>query len=622
MPGLNLSICLNRKEISDINPSKQLIDRLIYDKSYKSQTLFSANGINLLFNGYAEYPRYVFEQGQIKLFIDGALYGITEEQFSKNALVALQEIVDSNGSKVTALQNLVIGTDGEFTVYYFDSGRGVVIIFNDALGRIPYYWRADKDRFLLGRSLKYITGLSPKVEIDVNGLMEYFLFSAPLGERTFFKDISRLLPATMFIIDLHSGRLVRKILHSYNLDERHEDKPLQYYVQSMYELFLEGLKNRVARFPQSKSIVAMSGGLDSRAVLTGLLKLGVDVQGITFRDHYNALRRDWPVVEKLVKTLDVKHKFYDVPPNNLELLEKLIIGKDGMGVMGLMGSVLYWMEMIEADFGKNIVYYTGDEGNYIAAPRFGQATIKSTPQLIHEIISHNSLSVFSLEKTAAIFRRSAEDVMDYLCAYFDSYAEKNPIHKIDRFFIFERSFKFTMENQDRIRLYFWPMAPHYGINYARFAFKIDNRYLAGWKVYAGMLKLLNPEAAKIRYANFGIPLDSPLMPLYLPLRSLATSNETIRRNLIGFLRLLKNPAGVNKKFDELKANDDLRKYYRRVLEINPEFSDLSDVIDMSYLTKLVQNDNYIYRLYLITNIVKYLSTVENRVRPDKLKIAV
>ncbi len=609
MPGMNLAVNLKLNENNNLTVPQSIILRLTFDQSYIFENLYTDDGISLTFSGYNEYPRFSYDDGQNKIFIDGTPYGTSYGEFVKDIISSVQEIIDSNGAKTDRLKGVVLSTDGEFTVYYINKSHGMALVFNDALGRLPYYFQASNNMLLLSRSLKFITGMMSQVEIDKNGLMEYFLFSAPLGEKTFLKGVSRLLPTSLILVNLRSGTIRRQILYNYNLDERHENDSLDYYVQSMHDLFMTGIRNRVARFPERKSILAMSGGLDSRAVLMGLLNCGVQVQGITFRDHYNALRRDWPVVEKLIKEFNLQHRFYDVPPDSLEMLEKLIIGKDGMGVMGLMGSVLYWMETIDKDFGKSVLYYTGDEGNYIAAPRYGEKTIKSTPQLVREIISHNSLSAFSIESTAKIFGRSPGSVMDYLCAFFDSYIEKNPIHRIDRFFIFERSFKFTMENQDRIRLYFWPMAPHYSIDYARFAFKIPNRYLAGWKVYAGMLKTLNPKSIRLKYANFGIPLDSPLMPIYLPLRSLATSNETIRRNLIGFLRLIRNPIGITRKIDEFEAVGQLRNYYNTIIGKN---EDLGAILDLSQVTEIVKNESYIYRLYLITNILKYISTIENR----------
>jgi hypothetical protein len=173
-----------------------------------------------------------------------------------------------------------------------------------------------------------------------------------------------------------------------------------------------------------------------------------------------------------------------------------------------------------------------------------------------------------------------------------------------------------MEGQDRIRLFFWPLAPHYSIDYARFAFKIPNKQLANWKVYIGMLKALNPESVKIKYANFGIPLDSPLLPIYLPLRAIATSNDTFRRNLIGFLRFVRRPSSVGKKIAEQKGVTDLKSYYRNLIASDKT---IQSYVDVDYLSKLMANEKYIYKMYLVTNFLKYLGSIQNKNMPHKIK---
>jgi hypothetical protein len=296
-------------------------------------------------------------------------------------------------------------------------------------------------------------------------------------------------------------------------------------------------------------------------------------------------------------------------------MEKLIFGKDGLSVMSLMGSVLSSLEIVVQNYGKNIVFYTGDEGNYIAAPRSNGKEIGSVPELLQNILLHNSLSTFNIENTARIFGKTTKEFTDYLLSYFGSYPEKSNIHKYDRFFIFERSFKFTMEGQDRIRLYFWPLAPHYSIDYARFAFKIPNKSLANWKVYIGMLKLLNPDSLKIKYANFGLPLDSPLLPIYLPLRALATSNETFRRNLISILRIMRRPSSVGKKIAEQKGVSELKYYYNNIIA---DDKSIQGYIDVKYLSNLIADEKYIYKMYLVVNLLKYLGSVQNKHVPSNI----
>jgi len=608
MPGINAIAIFKNGRHATIDIAN-LAKQIAYDESYKHDVLFEDDGLNIIFSGYEEYPRSKSEIGENVFIIDGAIYNRKLDEVFKKLGELLTPIVAGVKPDSKKLADFVLSTDGEYTIYMVNRKSSTMIMLNDGLGRLPYYHYADDKRFIVGRAYKFIVNNIPQIQPDKNGLLEYFLFSVPLGERTFFKGISRLMPASLLVVNYKTGQYQNHSLYSYNLDERHEDKPPEYYVQNMHDLFLEGVRNRAEYFKDRKTILAMSGGLDSRAVLMALIKCGVDVQGITFRDYYNALARDLPVVKTIVEKYHVKHRLLNLPENDFKHMEKLIIGKDGMALMGLMGTVLNSMEMIEKEYGKNIVYYTGDEGNYIAAPRVGGKPIKSTPQLLDEIMKRNSLSVFAIEEVAGIFGMTAQEIRDYLCGYFESYPESENIHKVDRFFIFERSFKFTMENQDRIRLFYWPLAPHYSIEYARFAFKIKNKYLAGWKIYVGLLKALDPGSVKIKYANFGLSLDSPLLPIYLPMRALATRNETIRRNLITTLRLIRRPSFIGKKVTEQKGVAELKDLVRETMVTD---NSLRDIFDIGHLGNLVDKEKFMYRMYLINNIVKYLSSVKNK----------
>jgi hypothetical protein len=131
-----------------------------------------------------------------------------------------------------------------------------------------------------------------------------------------------------------------------------------------------------------------------------------------------------------------------------------------------------------------------------------------------------------------------------------------------------------------------------------------------------MLKALNPESVKIKYANFGIPLDSPFLPAYLPLRALATSNETFRRNLIGFLRLVRRPTSVGKKIAEQKGVTDLKSYYQNLITTDKT---IQSYVDVDYLSRLVADEKYIYKMYLVTNLLKYLGSIKDKDVPYKIK---
>jgi len=267
------------------------------------------------------------------------------------------------------------------------------------------------------------------------------------------------------------------------------------------------------------------------------------------------------------------------------------------------------MEIAEREFGRDSVYYVGDEGNYTTAPRYVGRPIKTIPDFINIIFAKNSLSAYPIDEVAGLFSKTSKGIFEYLCDYYSGYPEKDHAHKIDRFFIWERSFKFTMENQDKVRLFFWPLAPHYGIKYAPYAFKIRNSFLAGWKIYIELLRSLDKQSVKIKYANFGIPLDSPLLSHYLFLRGHATRSESIRRNLLIVLRLLRNPVSIVRKKEEYGYVDEVRGHIKNISSNNKQIQNL---IAVDRLNLILNREKNIYKMYVAANMTKFIDMVLNK----------
>jgi hypothetical protein len=126
--------------------------------------------------------------------------------------------------------------------------------------------------------------------------------------------------------------------------------------------------------------------------------------------------------------------------------------------------------------------------------------------------------------------------------------------------------------------------------------------------------MLEPRAPKIKYSNFGIALDSPLMPIYLPVRSLATANETVRRNLVLAIRLAKNPTLIGRKTQEWGYVGQLRDYVGSLIERTPE---VNSIIDGNYLLGLLKDEKHLFRMYITANLVKSFTLVKNREIPGK-----
>jgi hypothetical protein len=609
MPGLNAIVDFSSKLENKQKQIEKALCKMDYDPTYSHSKIYGNASVGIFFSGYPAYPYYQTTIGDKALAIEGAIYNKSDNKI-KEELTGILSLLMKNPNNTQSLANFIRETDGEYVVYYIDPAISKVLVFNDAMGRLPAYCYFDNNQFIIGRSMKFLLGCAPEIKFSDWGLIEYFLYSAPLGDHTFFKNVNRLLPYTMIIIDYAKGQVDKRILFRYNFDDRWEDKPLANYVIDLHDLFIESISTRAARFHDKKHILSLSGGLDSRANLMGLLKAGIEFETITFNDYFNQLGRDIPVVEQLVKNYKIKNRTFRLVAENIPDVDRLVFLKDGSGLMGTMGSTLNSMEITEREFGRDVVYYVGDEGNYTTAPRYTGSPIKTIPDLVNVIFAKNSLSAYSIDEVAALFDKTTKEIFDYLCDYYSGYPEKDNNHKIDRFFIWERSFKFTMENQDKVRLFFWPLAPHYGIKYAPYAFKIRNSFLTGWKIYIGLLRSLDKNSVKIKYANFGIPLDSPLLSYYLFVRGHATRSESIRKNLLVVLRLLKNPASFVRKKEEYGYVDEVRDH---IMSLSSNNKQIQTVLSINKLDLILNREKYIYKMYVAANMIKFIDMVQNKV---------
>ncbi len=294
MPGLNAIIDFSSKLENKQKQIEKALCKMDYDSTYSHTKVYNNSSVGIYFSGYPAYPHYKTAIGDKALAIEGAIYNKSDNKI-REELAEILPLLLKNPNDTQSLTDFIRETDGEYVVYYVDPAISTVLIFNDAMGRLPAYCYFDKNQFVLGRSMKFLRGCVPEIEFSDWGLIEYFLYSAPLGDHTFFKNVNRLLPYTMIMINYSKGLVDKRMLFKYNFDDRWDDRPLANYVNDLHDLFIESISTRAARFKDKKHVLSLSGGLDSRTNLMGLLKAGIEFETITFKDNFNHLGRDIPL---------------------------------------------------------------------------------------------------------------------------------------------------------------------------------------------------------------------------------------------------------------------------------------------------------------------------------------
>jgi asparagine synthase (glutamine-hydrolysing) len=184
-------------------------------------------------------------------------------------------------------------TRGVFSLVCVPSGGSRLLIAADHLAIRPVYVRVMDGLVLFSSTLRVLSARAPdNLPLDIRGCMESALFEYPLGRRTPYADIFRLAPAE--VLEVLAGGEVRS--RRYWHWQEAAPPPDQPSTVSDGEIYQEFRRAIQLRLKSDRATVAyLSGGMDSRAIVSVLRDLDIAVHTFNFsipgqQDQYFAER--------------------------------------------------------------------------------------------------------------------------------------------------------------------------------------------------------------------------------------------------------------------------------------------------------------------------------------------
>lgn len=170
-------------------------------------------------------------------------------------------------------------THGSFAVIFYDAKSGRLSIASDKLGlRCVYYWRGG-GLVVFATALRVLESLPYVAKgVDLQGITEAAAFGYPLIRRTPYREIHCLDGGEIVHFD---G--IREWSERYWRWDTHPERGLS--LDQGAELFRDRFERAVRRrlrLGESSVVAFLTGGLDSRCVVTALAELGRQVQAVTF----------------------------------------------------------------------------------------------------------------------------------------------------------------------------------------------------------------------------------------------------------------------------------------------------------------------------------------------------
>lgn len=256
------TVCLGHRRLSIIDTSNAAAQPMVLDEG---------NYI-IVFNGE------VYNFREIRQGLEKAGYKFVSTSDTEVVLRAYEEYGES----------CVDRFNGMWALSIFDAKKRKVFLSRDRIGIKPLYFFKTPGLFLFASEIKAIiaSGLySP--DVDLAGLNEYFTFQNIISNRTLFKDIAMVPPATNVTISLDDGRI---LWNSY-WDMRYEPD------DSLTEEDVEG--SLIAAFENSmrRHLISdveigatISGGMDSSAIIAIASQ---QIRGInTFTGYFDTSKID------------------------------------------------------------------------------------------------------------------------------------------------------------------------------------------------------------------------------------------------------------------------------------------------------------------------------------------
>lgn len=456
MPGLSLAY-ETPSPAWDPSRAEAALAGLLHRPPYVGRVLVSDNGLFLGATAYPQYPIQEFDGPDFYICLEGAVYSLAPEDLGRE-LAALAGVMARGGQTARSrLAEWLMGADGEFLIFIREKRTGRIHVINDLLGLLPCYHRQAQGRFHFSRDVRFVTGLADETAFDRLALAQYLVLGYNLGRITYFSDIQRYPPATWLSLDPATGQARLETLHQYNYEqEENAGQTAEQNVARLVELFDQACGGRVRHAGESRLLLSLSGGRDSRAVLSGLARGRARFQAVSFSHAWaKSSPRDVQVAQETAAAYGVEWRHVRLPAPTAGDLHQLLRLKSGFNGLE-MGHVLVFLRTLEQMFPGPSVYVTGDTG---LAPKgqFPGRPLRGMNDLLDDIIGQDGY--FSPRAAARLLNLRARDIRDHLRAEMESYPERSLEGKFLHYRMHNRELRYHTEGMDRNRCFFPLMSP-------------------------------------------------------------------------------------------------------------------------------------------------------------------
>lgn len=475
--------------------------------------------------------------------------------------------------------------NGNFILLIYDFKSRKVIIANDRFGLRVHYYAMNNGKLLFAPEAKAILQDETfKKELNDEAVAEFFSFGEFWDDKTLFKGIKVLTPASILTYDGRDVSIEKYWKLKYEPDyNKSEDE----FVNELVKTFKKSVDIRTR--DNLRYGISLSGGLDSRTILAGISpETRKDVIAFTFGpEDCDEVK----IAEIIAKKAEIKeHLVIEISPeliiNNAEQEVWLTDGRNNIGNSALISVFKLIKDNIDVYF-DGFLLDTIIRSSILTKNIVNAKSEKELFELLYSNvckISEEELSKLFIDE---YYNRIKTYPLSSLKAAFDKVNEHNPGNKSNLFRIQNHTawagigFTLTLPFVEH-------SIPASDNNFIDVIRTIPVELRLNYYIHRKFLMKLSPELAKIPYNKTMVRADAPLLFWRIGQKYLSTK-ESVKKSIHkiskGRIFLADKRPYVN--LDEwFRTDEKLQEFFRELLLNENDKSE--KFFDQKYIEKLLQ----------------------------------
>lgn len=353
--------------IQNMTDAMYLYDHFIKDAPFVDEHV-AVSRVHLGHIGERNSP---IEQDGVFVWVEGEAYNLDEiaSQFGLAETVSIGKalIETYQANQLDAFLNKL---DGYFCAALYDQNTQQIKLISDRYGMRMLYWYWHQGQFAWASEVKGILALNGiDKTIDPTSFDCFMDLGYLLGEHTWFEHIKLIKPATVLTFDINNHTVEQHYYWKWS-EIKPSNLTCDEAVDELGKRFIKAVKRRFN--PNEKIGIALSGGLDSRAIFAAVNHLYPEYKGYAYTFGTPGCD-DITIANQVVARSNWKHQVFHFTDKSWyqPRIEK-VWNTDGMlRLMDMHGSE--FLDEIAENIDVNLNGYLGDAilgGSYHSSSKF------------------------------------------------------------------------------------------------------------------------------------------------------------------------------------------------------------------------------------------------------------